>query len=42
MLNAFSKVGLSVEGVDLSPSSVELNKSINIKLSDLSKEIFTE
>ena len=38
MLNAFSKVGLSVEGVDLSPSSVELNKSINIKLSDLSKE----
>ena len=30
MLKAFSQVGLEVEGVDLSPSSLELNKSINI------------
>lgn len=38
MLNAFSKVGLQVEGVDLSPSSIELNKSIDVKISDLSKD----
>ena len=38
MLKAFSQIGLDVQGVDLSPSSLELNKPIPVKLSDLSKD----
>lgn len=38
MLSAFDKLGFVAEGVDLSPLSVELNKSIKVKLSDFSNE----
>ena len=38
MLQAFKKIGFDVEGVDLSPSSVELNKPIPIKLANLSED----
>ena len=38
MLKAFNQIGFKGEGVDLSPSSVELNKPTLVKLSDLSKD----
>ncbi len=38
MLKAFNQIGFRGEGVDLSPSSVELNKPIVVKLSNLSKD----
>ena len=38
MLKAFKKIGFQVEGVDLSPSSIELNKPIPVKLSNLASE----
>ena len=38
MLKAFKKIGFKVAGVDLSPLSVELNNSIPIEISNLSKD----
>ena len=38
MLQAFHKIGFEASGVDLSPSSAEINKPLDVKVSDLAKD----